>query len=227
MTAQRRESPGPNGGRRADRGRGLDAERVVFFSDAVFAIAMTLLVIDLRIPEMPMRQAVTDLPAAILGMWPKFFSFVLSFAVLAVYWVAHHRMFRHIIAVDPGLLWLNLLFLLFIVFVPFPTALLGAYGDLRFVVVFYALSQALVGFTSAILWRYASKDRRLIATETPESLVRYLMRRALTPGAVFLTSVPLAWISPRLAMYAWALSWPTLAIWRRVLKKEPGGANAD
>lgn len=227
MTAGRRASPDPYGRRGPDPERGLDVERVVFFSDAVFAIAMTLLVIDLRIPEVPIRQAVTDLPAAIFGMWPKFFSFVLSFAVIAVYWAAHHRMFRHVMRMDPRLLWLNILFLLFIVFVPFPTALLGAYGDLRFVVVFYALSQALIGFTSAILWRYASKGHRLIAAETPEGLVRYLMRRALTPGTVFLFSVPLAWISPRLAMYSWALIMPVLAMWGRMLKKEPGTANAD
>ena len=113
--------------------RGLD--RIIFFSDAVFAIVMTLLILDISVPDIPQDSATAELPARVLDLWSKFFSYALSFMVIGTYWMAHHGTFRYFRTYDRMLMWLNLLFLLSISFVPFPTALLGEYGEQQFAVV--------------------------------------------------------------------------------------------
>jgi uncharacterized membrane protein len=123
-----------------DRG-GRELDRLIFFSDAVFAIVMTLLILEVRVPEVPPHLAAAELPGKVWDLWPKFFSYVLSFLVVGVYWIAHHQIFRYVESYDRTLMRLNLLFLLSISFILFPTGLLGEYGKkLRFAVIFYAVS---------------------------------------------------------------------------------------
>ncbi len=110
---------------RGDDTRELD--RMLFFSDAIFAIAMTLLVLEIPVPEVPRADAAAQLPNRVMELGPKFFSYVLSFIAMGTYWIAHHGTFRYIANYDRGLLWLNLLLLLSISFVPFPAALVGEY----------------------------------------------------------------------------------------------------
>ncbi len=94
---------------------GTDIERTVFFSDAVFAIAITLLALELEVPQMSENLAASELPSALLELWPKVFSFVLSFWIIGFYWLAHHRIFHYIRLYDRRLLLINLLFLMWIV----------------------------------------------------------------------------------------------------------------
>jgi uncharacterized membrane protein len=107
--------------------RGTDIERIVFFSDAVFAIAITLLALEIRVPDVPDDPAA--LREAFLALGPVFFSFFISFWFVGTYWVAHHRVFHHIGGYDRRLLFINLLFLMWIVLLPFSSSLLGEYGD--------------------------------------------------------------------------------------------------
>jgi hypothetical protein len=109
---------------------GLAFERLVFFSDAVFAIAITLLVIEIRLPE---GTAIADgraLLAALSSLLPRYLGFLVSFVVVGSFWLSHHRLFRSVRGFDERLLLLDLLFLLFVAFIPFPTAVLGRYGYL-------------------------------------------------------------------------------------------------
>src|SRR5580693_7349125 len=98
-------------------------ERLILFSDAVFAIAITLLVIDLKIPEIP-RPLVTEtkLVESLAALIPKFAGFLVSFFIIGLFWTIHHRMFGYVVNYHPKLLWLNLIFLLFIVTMPFSTS---------------------------------------------------------------------------------------------------------
>ena len=95
----------------------MELERLVNFSDAVIAIAITLLVVQFSVPA-----ASEDVGEALLDRWPQFLSFILSFFVIGIFWMAHHRIFRYVARMDQGLLWLNLLFLMCIAFLPYPTA---------------------------------------------------------------------------------------------------------
>lgn len=104
-------------------------ERIIFFSDAVFAIAITLLIIDIRIP---FREGFTNgqLVQALSEKAPELFGFVISFFIIAGFWVLHHKMFSYVVPFDQKLVWLNLFFLFFIVLLPFSTWIFGVYGNL-------------------------------------------------------------------------------------------------
>ena len=96
--------------------------RILALSDGVFAIAITLLIIAIAIPA---TTSDADLPKALLSLWPRYLAYVLSFLVIARFWVTHHLAFRLINRYDATLVWLNLLLLMFVAFLPFPTAVLG------------------------------------------------------------------------------------------------------
>ena len=182
--------------------RGLD--RIIFFSDAVFAIVMTLLILDISVPDIPQDSATAELPARVLGLWPQFFSYALSFLVIGTYWMAHHGTFRYFGTYDRMLMWLNLLFLLSISFVPFPTALLGEYGEQQFAVVLYALSLAVPRLLLAVVSWYATK-RNLLIENLDSRISRYHLARSLGISAFFLLSIVVSYFSVSAAVLSWLL----------------------
>src|SRR5262249_24850822 len=131
----------------------LALERIVLFSDAVIAIAITLLAIEIRLPELH-GDAAAELPAALLQVWPRYLGFVLSFAVVGTYWWIHHRIFRSVRRFDETLIWLNILFLLCVAFVPFASGVLGEHLGSPTAVMFYASVLAVTGLVETALWLY-------------------------------------------------------------------------
>src|SRR5205823_9086867 len=129
----------------------LEYDRVLFFSDAVFAIAITLLVVDIRVPAV-VANAAHELSKS----ENKILSFVISFLVIGLFWMGHHRLFRYITALDRTLIFLNLLFLGTIAFLPYPTALLFASSTKQVpATVFYAACVAGAGLVELAIWLYA------------------------------------------------------------------------
>ena len=183
----------------------LALDRIIFFSYAVFAIAITLMALELRVPEMSISQAATDLPQQVAAMTPKFISYVLTFLIIGSYWVSHHRDFQYIKRYDRRLIWINLLLLMFVAFLPFPNALLGNYPAQQFTVTFYAASLAVVGFVKAWLWWYASRNYRLIDRALDPRRVARITRRSLIAPLVFLLSIIVALFNPLIAMWSWSL----------------------
>ena len=182
----------------------LGFERLIFFSDAVFAIAITLLVLEIRVPDLAPQNG-GELPEKVLELWPKILSFVLSFLVIAAYWQAHHRMFRYIKRYDHRLIRLNLFLLMFVAFVPFPTALLGEYGGLQFPAIFYAIIVTVVGLLYIALWRYATNHHRLVSPDLDPKIIRYYTARNLIAVMIFLLSIPISLINPTIGMLFWML----------------------
>lgn len=192
----------------------LALERIVFFSDAVMAIAITLLALDLRLPDTTVADN-DALMKMLAELTPRYFAFVISFAVIGVYWVAHHRMFRFVIRWDRGLVTRNLLFLFFVVQLPFVSSMLGVYGRAPLATAIYAVLLSLMGFASFALWMYAVRHG-LVADDVPRSYASYIALRALAVALVFLLSVPLAFISPLLAEASWIVVSGVLLIFRRL-----------
>jgi len=185
--------------------KGVGLERVVFFSDAVFAIAITLLVLDIRVPEIPGALVDERLPEELAALWPKYLSYVLSFVVITMYWMGHHSIFSYIRGYDRTLMWLNALFLMAIAFLPFPTSLLGEYGEHRLAVVVYAGSLAVARLLLTAVWWYASAGRRLVDRGLSERMVRAHLLRGLAMPAVFVLSIGVSFLSLSAAMYTWGL----------------------
>jgi uncharacterized membrane protein len=186
--------------RRPEAGKELD--RIVFFSDAVFAIAITILVLDIRIPPDLVPR---ELPGRILDLWPKFLSYVISFVVLAIYWQAHHRVFKPIRTYDKTLLWLNFIFLMTVAFLPFPTSLLGEYGEEQVSVVIYAANAALASLLLVSISWWATAGHRLAVSNLGDEAVRLRRVQSLAVPVVFVLSIGLSFFSPRAAMYSWLL----------------------
>jgi uncharacterized membrane protein len=180
----------------------LGLERIVFFSDAVMAIAITLLAIDLKVPEIASSIAAAELPRSLSELGPRFMSFLISFFVIGIYWMSHHRYFRFIKRYDGGLIMLNLLFLLFIVLMPFVASLFGQYYYLPLGMSVYAAAVAATGLSMGALWWHASHRHRLIDEHLDEQFIRG-RSLALAVPLLFLVSIPFTFFSRTLAVAIW------------------------
>lgn len=174
-------------------GTSRGVERFMFFSDAVFAIAITLLVIDLRVPTLELTDA--ELADSLRGIARRVFAYVLSFAVVGIYWHAHWRGFLALRRVDARLMTLNLLLLGTIAFIPFPTALIGEYGDRPLAVAVYAVSLSLAGVLGPLTWLHAERSG-LNAPAMSVAQARVAAIRAFALPAVMLASLALLPFAP-------------------------------
>jgi TMEM175 potassium channel family protein len=191
-------------------------ERMVFFSDAVFAIAMTLLV--LNIPRPAPRQNV----AAFLTMQDgKFVAFFISFWVIALFWMGHHRLFRFVRDYDHGLIMLNLALLFCIAFLPYPSAILGDHQADVGATVFYAAAISVTGFASASLTWYTVIHRHFTGPLHP-AMARYYVFRGLAAPLVFLLSIPLAVANTTAAQLSWYLLFVLQFFGRRIAERRAG-----
>lgn len=182
----------------------LGLERLIFFSDAVFAIAITLLALDIRLPAGEKLFSDAELRAGLLGIWHKYLAFGISFFVIGTLWIGHHRKFRFIKRYDSRLLMLNLLMLMVIAFVPFPSSILSEYSN-RTATVFYALTMALAALFGTTIWWYAARHNRLIDPQLDVRVRRRLFISPLATAAAFLLSIGIAFLNADAAKLSWAL----------------------
>jgi uncharacterized membrane protein len=199
----------------------FELERLIFFSDAVFAIAITLLVVDIRLPADVSDRDVTN---ALLEMWPRMAALILTFGVIGTFWMSHHRMFRYIDDWDNRLIVWNILLLFFVAIQPATTALLGQHGNLPLPTAVYAVGLAGAGLTSTGLWLHAVRSG-LVSPLLTRALSRYFTARVAVVPVLFVISIPLAMLNPLLAQILWVFTWPTLAMIRRRMAnaEEPPG----
>ena len=178
-------------------------ERMILFSDAVFAIAITLLVIEIKIPELH-GEHITD--KALLGelkhLIPKFLGFIISFMLIGIYWTVHHRMFGYVTNYTPKLLRLNLLFLFFIALMPFSTGFYGEYtgvlmrDQLKVPMSFYVLNFACAGFVNYLMWVYITNPKNKVAEPSVDPEIAMLARiRSLTVPSVFVLMLIVAFLT--------------------------------
>jgi uncharacterized membrane protein len=192
----------------------FEFERVAFFCDAVYAISLTLLVTSLDVPDIVRRTEASDLWTALGDIRSRIITFFVSFVVIGNFWLAHHRFVSTLRAMSRPLIYVTLLYLGFVAFLPFPSAVLGAYSDNPVGVSFYAVSIALVsgleGVTFWVAWRQSLLRRPL-----SRPAFRWSMMATLAPVAMFLLSIPIAFISPVLGILTWFVTFPIEAILER------------
>ncbi|HYK30381.1 MAG TPA: TMEM175 family protein [Streptosporangiaceae bacterium] len=187
----------------------IEYDRVIFLSDAVFAIAITLLAINLHgsagstVSAHEIRQAV-----------PRIAGFAISFVVIAFFWFAHHRVFRYVAAIDPPLIALNFAFLAMIAFLPYPTDLLSV-SNTTASVIFYATCCALAGLAQAAFWLYATRSPADLTTPAAGPVRIPILVRMLRVPVVFALSIPIAIVAPNFAPFIWLLIWISGTLLRR------------
>ncbi|MDR2983868.1 MAG: DUF1211 domain-containing protein [Nocardiopsaceae bacterium] len=198
----------------------IEYDRVLFFSDAVFAIAITLLAVDLHVPSTAAEIATFKELHQAAG---SLLSFGISFAVIALFWLGHHGVFRYITALDRTLILLNLLFLGTIAFLPYPTSLLAVRSlGHKEAVIFYAICAGAAGLGEGLLWLYATRRGSGLTTPSVDKVkLQYTLRIFRVP-VVFGLSIPVALVAPHVAAYLWILIFLTgLVINRFAGRPEP------
>lgn len=181
----------------AEREREFDYDRTVALSDGVFAIALTLLVLSIEVPDLE-PGGVARLGPLLTEQWREGLSYAVSVAVIGLLWMRHHAFFGELLRIDGRLTALNIGYLGLVAFLPFPTELLGIYEGHHTAVVVYAVTIALVAATAALMRVHAARAGLLTEAARREPL----WSLALVPG-VFLASVPLALLSPVVAQLSW------------------------
>jgi uncharacterized membrane protein len=173
--------------------------RLEAFSDGVFAVAITLLVLNIKIPgiDVPPNKLPDDtqLWSTLLGEWPMFAAYATSFATIGVMWLNHHRLYTHIKRVNTTLILLNLLLLLVIVFIPVPTALVAEYlvhPDQHAAALLYAGTNVMLAISFNLLWRYASSHNRLLARNADTRAVNAISRQYWFGPGIYLIAFLLA-----------------------------------
>ncbi len=172
-----------------------ETARVEAFSDGVFAIAITLLILEIRVP----LPANGPLAGQLTKQWASYVSFFISFAFIGIMWINHHRLFTHIRRSDNGLLLLNLLLLLGVTFVPFPTSVLAAHlghPDQKLAAMLYNGTYFFIAIFFNFLWRYATAPaHNLLAADIDAPAVKSITSRYALGPLTYIACFGLAWVS--------------------------------
>lgn len=174
----------------------ISKARIEAFSDGVFAVVMTLLALELFDQRLSEAKTVTDLNNALFTLWPKVVSYIISFAVIGVFWIGHHTEFRYITHTNNRHLWINILFLLCISFLPFSAALLGEHYHYQMAVVIYGLNMVVASLAMYLNWRYATNHHRLVAADIDPHIIKSIVKRLLIGPCIYLGAIALSFWSP-------------------------------
>jgi uncharacterized membrane protein len=183
----------------------MEKSRILALVDGIFAVAMTLLVLDLKLPEGVSLNSDSEVWRQLLGVGGRFWTYVLSFIVLGMYWVGHHALFHSVRSVNRTLLWLNLLFLFFVTLMPFSTNLVSGHGNLQIPVVIYGLNLSATSAISLLQLGYLAKHSNLSHHQPRGPWFANLTRRAAIPILTALASIAVSFYKPSLAMNAYIL----------------------
>jgi uncharacterized membrane protein len=192
-------------------GYGMSTGRLEALSDGVLAIVITLLILAFTDADKEIANSRSmssdELVGFLLGLWPHLLGYVLSFVLIAIYWILHHHMFHYIRRADRGLLWLNLLFLMSVAFVPFPTDLLSTciLHESNVIVILYGATHLICGLMLAAVWGYATRQRRLVADGIDPAVVRATMQTTLTGPALYLLAICASFASTSAAIVVYCI----------------------
>lgn len=179
--------------------------RLEAFSDGIFAIVATLLILEIRIPHILGTDISKELTRGLFHLLPKFLSYVMSFGYISIYWVNHHQLFHLIKRADRGLFWLNSLFLMCLAFIPFPTALIGEYPHEYAAVMFYGVVMLVIA--GSFLWMkwYVHKVEGLVASDIREDLIRLSILKVWVGPVLYLSAIVLSLFSTSVAIAIYVL----------------------
>ena len=164
-------------------------EHIVSFGDAIFAFAITLMTLSIDIPDLPPNLTEPQLLGRLYDLYPQVESYVISFAVIAIFWISYHQVFNFITRSHISMVYLNLLFLLLITFLSITTSLVINYGSYQIPYVIYCVVVIMTSSLLALIWWYATKDYRLVDKDIHPLFVRGLMTNLLLVPFVFAISI--------------------------------------
>jgi len=184
---------------------GMTTHRIEALTDGIFAIAMTLLVLTLDLPELEKGLTQTGLHQLLLAQRDKFLNYGLSFVLLAIFWIIHHEQFHVIKRTDRKHLWINIFALMFIVLIPFSTSLVGDYPDDWMAEFFFGSNMFIIGVLFNSNWAYATKGHRLVEPGLDRRRIALGKKRGTVTPLVSLLAMGLSLMHPQLSCYLYIL----------------------
>jgi uncharacterized membrane protein len=185
---------------------GLTKARIEALTDGIFATVMTVLVLGLKVPAQNLLES--ELASQIAGLWPNYLAYAFSFVVLGVYWIGHHNQFHYIKRSDRVFLWVNILFLLTIGFVPFSTSLLGLYPFSPTAVRVYGANLVATGIALYAVWWYATSQHRLVEKDLDLHIVGLAKRRIIVGPVVSTLGIGFSFLDTRISLVLYLLLIP-------------------
>jgi uncharacterized membrane protein len=195
---------------------------VIGLSDGIFAFALTLLALDLRLPDIPNLTVENGLA----GLLPKLLIFLISFFIIGNQWDVHQRTFLHIAKADAKFALLNLLSLLFVIIMPAAAAVLGRYPTQPLAILCFGVNSALLGLSSWLAWSHACGSGHLLDSQADPNLVAMISRLWFSTPVVFIITIPLAFLNIYLVYVLWlilpVLSYVSIGIYMKQARQKKG-----
>ena len=185
--------------------RGLDKHRLEALADGIFAVALTLLVLDIKLPDSAIAESSDELVTNLLALERHFIIYIISFVVIGMYWINHHIQFHFVRRTNRRLIWVNLLYLLLVSFLPFATDLVGDHKDLVLPCEIYGVTLLALAATSLLHLHYLGRHPELASPQFNEETRAMIRRRVLAFAIVPALSMAAAFASPHLAVYVYLL----------------------
>lgn len=185
--------------------RAGELDRLISLSDGVFAFAMTLLIVSVEVPDLSDTEARTQLVSDVGQLWGQVLSYVIGFLVIGFLWNSHRRIFARVRDYDDRLTKLTIVLLMFVAFLPFPTGLLGEYGNLSFPGMFYAAIISCISMLFILILDHLEHHRALMTRGGKHFDFARAKARHLITATVFLVSIPIGWMVPGAGQLVWIL----------------------
>jgi uncharacterized membrane protein len=183
----------------------MSKARIESFSDGVFSIILTLLVFNFQVPKLSGPDFNRELYTKLVAMHSYCVTYVLSFILISMFWIAHHNLFHNLKHSDSYLLWLNTLFLLFLAFIPFPTQVLGTYPDTEAAAVFFGIAMVLASLSFSLLRYYSYYRGKLINDSISNEYMRKSLIRSLGGVLLYIFAIAMSVYSPYVTLTIYAL----------------------
>lgn len=201
--------------------------RLQTLSDGVFAVAMTLLVLEIKLPATETSDP-AHFAAALLALWPKVGAFLLSFIILARGWELHRYVFSYVVRYDHFIVYFNMIYLMAIALLPFSTALVGDHPQMKLAAAIYAGNFLFIGGTKLVMWNYATFNNRLVPKDLPPTFSLWLKRRLILSSCIIGAAIALAFVYPAasiLLLLIYQVGMILIPFFRPPKRSFPGASN--
>ena len=181
----------------------IKVEHVISFSDAVFAFAITLMALSIDIPDIPLDLSQSELLERLKEIYPEFEDYIISFAVVAIFWVSYHQVFNHIKGSHISMIYLNMLFLLLITLLSLTTSLVINYASYQLPYIIYCVIVIMTSSLLVMIWWYATKEHRLVDKNMYPLFIKGILFGLLSIPLIFGISIVISFVDLDIAQYLW------------------------
>jgi len=196
----------------------IKLEHVISFSDAIFAFAITLMTLFVDIPDLPLNLTQSELLDQLYALYPQFESYVISFAVIAIFWISYHQVFNPIKGSPIIMVYLNLIFLLLITLLSLSTSLVINYDTYQISYVIYNFIVIMTSLLLALIWWYATKNKHLVDKNLDYLVIKGVLLNLISIPVVFTISIIISFVNLDIAQYFWLIIVPINIALKRIYK---------